>query len=511
MNKTAKIIILIALIISLCSCNNGTELPTNTTTDIKIDETDENYSLLKKSEFFATGIVGGGGDTPMEIEAFAQMIKYSDAKKYFIKLEEEANNEGKLYALCGLYSLDKEYFYTILDSYINSEDKVITMDGCMKQEEVFKDISDNFVNGKTPESLAKYIGIGNNETSSIEINETDENYLILKSANHFSYGPTGAGGSMSKEVVAFYKVFKYEDAMDYFKKLETDANSEGKLYALCGLYLLDKTSFDNLIDKYINSNDKVLTLSGCLGSTKTVKEISNEFINDKTPKSLMEYIENQRIGIIQWVKKETRKINKKDKNYILLKKAKFFATGGVGIVGEKPDEIEAFAQMIRYSDAKNYFVKLEEEANNEGKLYALCGLYFLDKEYYYAILDNYMSSKDKVTTMGGCIQQEEMFKDLYSGFCKGIFPTQLKEYSDPPKAITVDGSVKNEQQAIEIAKLYVLEKYANSFEKYKITARLKDNIWTIIYYHNPNEYDGGGPYLTIDAITSKVTNCGLQV
>lgn len=101
------------------------------------------------------------------------------------------------------------------------------------------------------------------------------------------------------------------------------------------------------------------------------------------------------------------KIDETDIDYLCIKNAMFFAESGVGYAGEIPDEIYAFGRLIKKENALDYFYKLESEADNEGKLYALCGIYYLDYNNYYYLMEKYGSSEETVSYMAGCIWMED--------------------------------------------------------------------------------------------------------
>ena len=60
------------------------------------------------------------------------------------------------------------------------------------------------------------------------------------------------------------------------------------------------------------------------------------------------------------------------------------------------DEINTFGRLYQDSNALNYFYILEAEASIEGKLFALCALYFLDYDYFRYRIEYYALSEDYV-------------------------------------------------------------------------------------------------------------------
>lgn len=92
--------------------------------------------------------------------------------------------------------------------------------------------------------------------------------------------------------------------------------------------------------------------------------------------------------------------------YKILQKADSFSFSGTGYGGDMSQETEAYAELLKSKDAKKVFIELEEHANMQGKLYSLCAFYFLDNEHYKEQVQKYLSSKEKVEVMSGCIMGE---------------------------------------------------------------------------------------------------------
>jgi hypothetical protein len=127
-----------------------------------------------------------------------------------------------------------------------------------------------------------------------------EAYKTLRKADTFSYGGTGYGGDMSTETQAYVKLYQSIDAKEVFVELEKDSNMQGKLYALSALYYLDKELYDDLVEKYTDSQRSVDILSGCLGGTYDVRDVIRtddkdnllgaDFYSGKIPELLRMYI-----------------------------------------------------------------------------------------------------------------------------------------------------------------------------------------------------------------------------
>lgn len=79
-------------------------------------------------------------------EAYQEIISSKKPKKIFIHLFEKGNTSGKLYALCGLYKLDRNIFNE-LSNKMNKKETVYTQFGCdvdeMLVETIFLDMAEN--------------------------------------------------------------------------------------------------------------------------------------------------------------------------------------------------------------------------------------------------------------------------------------------------------------------------------------------------------------------------------
>ena len=105
-----------------------------------IDENNADYQTLLNSRFFSYGGVSESGEIPEEVKAFNRLLEENNAYSYFVDLEQNANNEGKLYALCGIYHTDFKLYQSLMEIYIQNEEPVNTMGGCMFSTEAVKEV-----------------------------------------------------------------------------------------------------------------------------------------------------------------------------------------------------------------------------------------------------------------------------------------------------------------------------------------------------------------------------------
>ena len=88
-------------------------------------------------------------------------------------------------------------------------------------------------------------------------------------------GPTMA---ISTDVKAFNVLRRQPDAKDLFAQLQRGASPEGQLYALCGLYLVDRAAFDAVLAEYRERHGTVQIIEGCLVGEERINQVVLERI-----------------------------------------------------------------------------------------------------------------------------------------------------------------------------------------------------------------------------------------
>ena len=155
-----SILILFASFLLLAGCSNtensilgaqNTEAPGASD---PIDENDADYQALLSPDFFAYGPVGYSGMLPDEIASLKCLLEKPNARLYFSALEQKADNEGKLYALCGLYHTDFELYKSLVESYAQNDESAKLMSGCIIYDQPIAPI---IVDGFTPALFKKVI------------------------------------------------------------------------------------------------------------------------------------------------------------------------------------------------------------------------------------------------------------------------------------------------------------------------------------------------------------------
>jgi hypothetical protein len=119
--------------------------------------------------------------------------------------------------------------------------------------------------------------------------------------------------------------------------------------------------------------------------------------------------------------KEDRKLTNAQDAYKELLKIEYFAFGGVGFAGQTSDGESAFRMILSSPKAKKYFEQVLDKRNVPAKLYALCGLRELDTTLFLQKVKGYSDTTVQVSTMRGCIQDEERVIDIIKEIQAGYY------------------------------------------------------------------------------------------
>lgn len=89
------------------------------------------YATVAETPEFCGLLAGSEGSTPTVIYAFRTLLAASEADAAFKQLLLEATQEGRLYALCGLYHTDPIHFEKVVQLYRTSDEPVNALFGCI--------------------------------------------------------------------------------------------------------------------------------------------------------------------------------------------------------------------------------------------------------------------------------------------------------------------------------------------------------------------------------------------
>jgi len=104
--------------------------------------------------------------------------------------------------------------------------------------------------------------------------------------------------------------------------------------------------------------------------------------------------------------------------YKTLRSAHIFSFGGVGIVGKRTPEENAYDTLIRAPDAEHQFRSLlgEPSTTPAGRLYALYGLRQLRVPDYWALNRTYRHDHTPVDTAFGCMVGRQEVAELVRSY-----------------------------------------------------------------------------------------------
>jgi hypothetical protein len=101
-------------------------------------------------------------------------------------------------------------------------------------------------------------------------------YQKLLGAKLFSIGGIGYSGVISPYEKALRTLLKEENAVEACRWLLREARPAGRLFALYGLRLTDRETFQREADTYKRSAESagiVRTMSGCIGGERSIREV----------------------------------------------------------------------------------------------------------------------------------------------------------------------------------------------------------------------------------------------
>jgi len=98
-------------------------------------------------------------------------------------------------------------------------------------------------------------------------------YEALLSTTHFVWSVVGAGAIGSAHAWSFRTILRQPDAKDVFEDLLKRGHLAGQLYALCGLYLVDRKVFEARVAPYRDNTMQIWTQYGCVMRRQRVCDV----------------------------------------------------------------------------------------------------------------------------------------------------------------------------------------------------------------------------------------------
>lgn len=101
----------------------------------------------------------------------------------------------------------------------------------------------------------------------------NNHYQVIKTSTTFMSSAVGIGGVTPQEVIAFRCIMQEPKPARIFKQLLKQSQTAGRLYAMTGLYKVDRQYFEQHADSLFAKDLSVKTLMGCFGSEYKVEEV----------------------------------------------------------------------------------------------------------------------------------------------------------------------------------------------------------------------------------------------
>ena len=118
------------------------------------------YAVLRDTSRFTDAAIYAGGGTPVEVVALRHLWDEPGARQAFLRLLDEADLGGQLFALCGLYYEDVALFRSRVEDYVDDPRTVFFQSGCsgmpdMPLRELVASSRENVVRLESPEQTVR--------------------------------------------------------------------------------------------------------------------------------------------------------------------------------------------------------------------------------------------------------------------------------------------------------------------------------------------------------------------
>jgi len=88
------------------------------------------------------------------------------------------------------------------------------------------------------------------------------------------------------EACAFAIILRLPDARERFQQIFDSGTLAGQVYALCGLYLTYRSTFDVLVRDFGGQWSALTTQSGCIVQSRPLGEVLDELRSGELPRRL---------------------------------------------------------------------------------------------------------------------------------------------------------------------------------------------------------------------------------
>ena len=122
---------------------------------------------------------------------------------------------------------------------------------------------------------------------------TTDPFKLLARSRCFRLGGVGYTGEIAPEHIALCKLMKKENASDVLEELYVKGRTAGKLYALVGLHVIDKTKCNQFVPELIDDTSMVDTQSGCIIHQLKVNDVVESIKGGIYDEEILRELENQ--------------------------------------------------------------------------------------------------------------------------------------------------------------------------------------------------------------------------
>ena len=113
--------------------------------------------------------------------------------------------------------------------------------------------------------------------------------------------------------------------------------------------------------------------------------------------------------------------------YDTLVKASMFSLDHVGFGGITPETVRAFRFLLEDTSGPQAFLRLLNEGSLSGQMYALAGIYLIDRSRFVQAVKQLEHRTEMVEAMfGGCVVDECSVSDLVRMISSGELAARLK-------------------------------------------------------------------------------------
>jgi hypothetical protein len=104
-------------------------------------------------------------------------------------------------------------------------------------------------------------------------------------------------------------------------------------------------------------------------------------------------------------------------------------------------DVKALNVILDQPDARNLLLTLQRTASPEGQLYAMCGLYVVDRAVFDALLPQYQSRHGAVQTLEGCVVGDAQIARVFNEcVASGAYPTLFRKVRGQQRLVHVPGA-----------------------------------------------------------------------